>query len=398
MRYDRSGMADFQQQGPITTLHRLVDSDGAEVSRFFDQRDVGKRVALILPCLISEFDGPALPRMVEQLCELDWLGRVIVGVDGADSNSFEAARALITQLPQATTTVWNDDDAMKAFDQKLGIAAGSGKGRNLWRCVGVAAGFEEVDTIVVHDADISTYESSFVARLAQPIVDDRLGFDFVKGFYPRFDSEGLNGRLTRLLVGPLLESLISLAPENADLRYLGSFRYPLAGEFASRISVAQSIAMPEHWGVDISLLAAVKALGAGIAQTDLSDRYDHKHQLLSADNAEVGLHRMARDVISTLLSIAGRDIVDADTFDEKLQHAVSAHRANAISNGIPVNEDEELVAVKLFSQLIRETQRVLPPDLPSWDQLRCEFPGCVQDLAEVVDSQNTSPGAISSSP
>ena len=166
MRYDRSGMADFQQQGPITTLHRLVDSDGAEVSRFFDQRDVGKRVALILPCLISEFDGPALPRMVEQLGELDWLGRVIVGVDGADSNSFEAARTLITQLPQATTTVWNDDDAMKAFDQKLGIAAGSGKGRNLWRCVGVAAGFEEVDTIVVHDADISTYESSFVARLA----------------------------------------------------------------------------------------------------------------------------------------------------------------------------------------------------------------------------------------
>ena len=121
--------------------------------------------------------------------------------------------------------------------------------------------------------------------------------------------------------------------------------------------------MPEHWGVDISLLAAVKALGAGIAQTDLSDRYDHKHQLLSADNAQLGLHRMARDVISTLLSIAGRDIVDADTFDEKLQHAVSAHRANAISNGIPVNEDEELVAVKLFSQLIRETQRVLPPDL-----------------------------------
>ena len=44
------------------------------------------------------------------------------------------------------------------------------------RSVGVAAGFGEVDTIVVHDADISTYESSFIARLARPIVDDRLGF------------------------------------------------------------------------------------------------------------------------------------------------------------------------------------------------------------------------------
>ncbi len=391
-------MADFQQQGSITTLHRLVDSDSAEVARFFAQRDVGKKVALILPCLISEFDGPALPRMLDQLSDLDWLGRVIVGVDGADKNSFEAAQALIAQLPQATTTIWNDDAAMKAFDKKLGIAAGSGKGRNLWRCVGVAASFEEVDTIVVHDADISTYESSFVARLARPIVDDRLGFDFVKGFYPRFDSAGLNGRVTRLLVGPLLESLISIAPGNADLRYLASFRYPLAGEFASRISVAQSIAMPEHWGVDISLLTAAKACGAAIAQTDLSDRYDHKHQLLSADNAELGLHRMARDVISTLKSIAGSDVVDANTFDEKLRHALSAHRANAISNGIPVNEDEESVAVKLFSQLIRETRSVLPPDLPSWDQLRCEFPACVQDLAAVVESQNTSPGAISSSP
>ena len=70
-------------------------------------------------------------------------------------------------------------------------------------CVGVAAGFEEVDTIVVHDADISTYESSFVARLAQPIVDDRLGFDFVKGFIlgsiARFEWTAYS-----TVVGPLL--------------------------------------------------------------------------------------------------------------------------------------------------------------------------------------------------
>ena len=398
MRYDRSGMADFQQQGPITTLHRLVDSESAEASNYFAQPDVGNGVALILPCLVSEFDGSALPRIVEQLSELNWLGRVVVGVDGADKHSFEAAQELISQLPQVTSVIWNDDDAMKAFDRKLGIAPGSGKGRNLWRCLGVAIGFDEIDTIVVHDADISTYEASFVARLAHPIVDDRLGFDFVKGFYPRFDNAGLNGRVSRLLVGPLLESLISVVPENADLKYLESFRYPLAGEFASRISVAQSIAMPEHWGVDIALLTAARSLGAAVAQTDLSDRYDHKHQLLSADNAELGIHRMARDVISTLLSIAGLDKVDANRFDEELRHAVSAHRANAISNGLPAGEGDEEVAARLFSQLIRETQRVLPPDLPSWDQLRLDFPSCVQDLASVVESQNTSPGAMRSSP
>ena len=107
---------------------------------------------------------------------------------------------------------------------------------------------------------------------------------------------------------------------------------------------------------------------------------------------------MAGDVIGTLLSIAGTDVIDANMFDEKLQHAASAHRANAISNGIPANEGQELVAGKLFSQLIRESRAVLPPDLPSWDQLCCDFPDCIQDLAGIVDSQNTSPGAISSSP
>ena len=123
-----------------------------------------------------------------------------------------------------------------------------------------------------------------------------------------------------------------------------------------------------------------------------------RSQLLSADNAQSGLHRMAGDVIGTLLSIAGTDVIDANMFDEKLQHAASAHRANAISNGIPANEGQELVAGKLFSRLIRESQAVLPPDLPSWDQLCCDFPDCIQDLAGIVDSQNTSPGAISSSP
>ena len=391
-------MADFQQQGPITTLHRLNTDRSEEALTYFAQPDVGNGVALILPCLISEFDGSALPKIVQHLSELEWLGRVIVGVDGADSNSFEAAQSLFSRLPQPTTVVWNDSGDMKEFDRKVGIGPGTGKGRNLWRCVGVANGFSQIDTVVVHDADISTYKASFVARLAHPIVDERLGFDFVKGFYPRLDEAGLNGRVTRLLVWPLLASLVSLAPENVRLRYLESFRYPLAGEFASRISVANSIAMPEHWGVDIALLTAAQSLGAAVAQTDLTDRYDHKHQLLSVDDANLGLHHMARDVISTLLSVAGLDEVDADIFDESLRHAVSAHRANSISNGIPVNEPEEVAAVALFSKLVRETKSALPPELPSWDQLRLEFPGCVQDLASLVESHSTSPGATGSSP
>ncbi len=391
-------MADFHQQGPITTLHRLTDDANDEALAFVSQPSLGNRVALILPCLISELEGSALPEMVAQISTLDWLGRIIIGVDGADADSFKAAQTLFSSLPQHTTVIWNDSQDMRSFDRNIGLAAGTGKGRNLWRCFGIVAGCEEIDTVVVHDADISTYESAFVARLAHPIIDDRMGFDFVKGFYPRFDRQGLNGRVTRLLVGPLLASLASLGSNHPAVEYLQSFRYPLAGEFAARASLTTSIMMPEHWGADIWLLIAAHTLGAQVAQTDLTNRYDHKHQTLSPDDRDVGLHRMARDIISTLVSISGHEGIDVDDFDKRVHQAVLSHRANAISNALPTNSEDETLAAELFSNLVREKGAALPPDLPSWKQLSTEFPNCVQDLMAVVESQSISPGETDSSP
>tara|TARA_B100000902_G_scaffold60749_1_gene67846 strand:- start:489 stop:1664 length:1176 start_codon:yes stop_codon:yes gene_type:complete len=391
-------MADFHQQGPITTLHRLTDSANTQAQSFVSTRSIGSRVALVLPCLISELEGSALPKMVKQISDLGWLGRVIVGIDGADADSFKAAQALFASLPQQTTVIWNDSEGMASFDQNIGLSPGTGKGRNLWRCFGAVAAYNDIDTVVVHDADISTYESAFVARLAHPIVDDRMGFDFVKGFYPRFDHQGMNGRVTRLLVGPLLDSLASSNPSDLNIRYLQSFRYPLAGEFAARTSITRSIEMPEHWGVDLSLLANVLSMGVQIAQTDLTDRYDHKHQMLSLDDPESGLHRMARDIISTLVLASGLDGIDVADFDMKLDHAVFSHRSNAVSNDIPTNSEAENSAAALFKTLVREKQTSLPTNLPSWNQLSTEFPNCIQDLMVAVESQSISAGATGTSP
>ena len=175
-------MADFHQRGPITTLHRLTADANAEATSSVSDPRIGKGVALLLPCLITEFDSPVLTEMVRQISRLEWLGRVIVGIDGASKNSFVKAQQLFSSLPQEITIVWNDSPAMKVFENSVGVDPEAGKGSNLWRCIGVVAAFGGIETIVVHDADISTYESSFVARLAHPIVDERLGFDFVKGF------------------------------------------------------------------------------------------------------------------------------------------------------------------------------------------------------------------------
>jgi len=398
MRDDRIGMADFHQHGPITTLHRLTDGANTQALSFLSQPSVGRGVALVLPCLITELEGSALPEIVRQISELDWLGRVIVGVDGADADSFKAAQSLFDSLPQQTTVIWNDSEGMESFDQNIGLPSGTGKGRNLWRCFGTVAAYADINTVVVHDADISTYESAFVSRLAYPIVDSRLGFDFVKGFYPRFDHQGLNGRVTRLLVGPLLDSLASHEPVPPTIKYLQSFRYPLAGEFAARAALTSSITVPEHWGVDISLLANIHSLGVRVAQTDLTDRYDHKHQMLSPNDRESGLHRMARDIISTIVSISGRESVDSSDFDARLDHALLAHRSNALNNAIPVNSEAENSAKMLFARLVREQQTPLPQNLPSWNQLSTEFPDCIQWLMSAIESQSTSDGATDTAP
>jgi hypothetical protein len=107
---------------------------------------------------------------------------------------------------------------------------------------------------------------------------------------------------------------------------------------------------------------------------------------------------MARDIISTLVSISGHEGIDVDDFDKRVHQAVLSHRANAISNALPTNSEDETLAAELFSNLVREKGAALPPDLPSWKQLSTEFPNCVQDLMAVVESQSISPGETDSSP
>jgi glucosyl-3-phosphoglycerate synthase len=192
--------------------------------------------------------------------------------------------------------------------------------------------------------------------------------------------------------------LSSSAQANQHISYLQSFRYPLAGEFATRVPIATSLAIPEHWGVDISLLMAARALKCHIAQTDLTDNYDHKHQSLSLEHPESGLHRMARDIISTTLSLSGVTVVDAPEFDRKASETIAAHRANAISNSLPFDDAQEESAVALFCKLIREEPSPLPSDLPAWDQLEKQFPDCLAELKLAVESQSTAPGSREISP
>lgn len=146
-----------------------------------------------------------------------------------------------------------------------------GKGEALWKSLLVTKG----DLLVFVDADLTSWGPHFVSGLVGPLLADEQ-VRLVKGFYTRVrtESDGSTstegGRVTELVARPL----ISLWwPELADVVQ------PLAGEWAARRSLMESLSIPVGYGVELATLmdtAATYGLDA-VAQVDLGSRA-HRHQ------------------------------------------------------------------------------------------------------------------------
>jgi len=170
----------------------------------------------------------------------------------------------------------------------------TGKGENLWKALHVATG----DIICYIDGDISNFHPGFVTGLIGPLLADP-GIDYVKAFYERPLDRGEStlassgGRVSEILIRPLVSLFY---PE------LAFILQPLAGEYAARRSVLESLPFPTGYGVEIAHLidlAAAGKLGA-IAQTDLVKRV-HRNR----DDDELG--QMAFAILRVVLRRLERD-------------------------------------------------------------------------------------------
>ena len=119
-----------------------------------------------------------------------------------------------------------------------------GKGRACWLAIGYVLAEERAAYIAFQDADVVNFSRAMLARLVLPAVEPTVDFDFVKAYYARV-SDRLHGRVTRLLLTPLLAAFTRLIGQDPYIRYLSSFRYALSGEFAvkSRPRVAHAPAL-----------------------------------------------------------------------------------------------------------------------------------------------------------
>jgi glucosyl-3-phosphoglycerate synthase len=402
-------MGDFHQNGIIAILHNLsrqpVEVLEEEIRKFTQER----RLGLVLPSLFSELEGKALVQIVEKLEKADYLNQVVIGLDRADQDQFAHACKFFNRLPQHHRILWNDGPRLREIDaelSKLGLAPSEpGKGRNVWYCFGYVLASDLADAIALHDCDIVTYERSLLARLIYPVANPDFAFKFCKGYYARFTESKVNGRVSRLLVSPLLAALKKVIGSNESLDYLETFRYPLAGEFSMRTEVLKDLRMPSDWGLEVGILYEMKRNHSlsRICQVDIAETYDHKHQPLSQGDAHAGLSKMSIDIAKAIfrkLATEG-EVFSMETFRTiKATYYrialdfVEIYANDAAINGLVLDRHLEEKSVELFAKNIMDAGQAYlenphhSPHIPTWDRVRSAVPDIMNRLKEAVEKDH----------
>lgn len=400
-------MSDFFQNGIITTLHDLGSRSPQDLMAEVSRQACNSPVTLLLPCLASELDGPALAPLVGQLATIPWLGTIVVGLDQADGSAYQRARRLFAPLPQAHHVIWNDGPKVTALLQEwqeAGLAPRDrGKGHNLWLGLGLVQALGQAEVVALLDGDVVNFEPRMLTRLVFPVVHQESGYVFAKGFYPRISQNVIYGRVTRLFVTPLIRALRRCLPPTRYLEFLDSFRYPLAGECAMRMSAARRLHLPSDWGMEIGVLTEVfrDHSTRQLCQVDIASGYDHKHQVfdLHQSQPDRGLARMSRDItLSLFRGLASQgQVVDlglvrtvVTAYQRIVFDLMESYAHDAAINGLRIDRGQEQQAVDVFSTNLFEAGRRFVeedrhlPLTPTWDEVSRLRPDALSLLVEAV--------------
>ncbi|MGH1368618.1 MAG: glycosyl transferase [Maritimibacter sp.] len=394
-------MADFHQNGNITTLHNLRTRSVEELNYELSTYAQNRKISLILPSLFSELEGPALNNILDELAKVPYLHRIIIGLDRADETQYRHARAFFARLPQEHIVIWNDSPRMIELGERLermGLAPSEpGKGKNVWSCMGYLIGCADSAVMAIHDCDILTYNNEMLARLVYPVANPAFSYQVAKGYYPRVGEGKLNGRVTRLLVSPLLIALKRVVGDRDYLDYLRSFRYPLSGEFAMRTGILPDLRIPSDWGLEIGVLSEAwrNLAPKAVCQVEISDAYDHKHQVLSPEDASTGLSRMSTDICKALFrKLAADGTVFTPnvfrtlkaTYYRSALDLLEGYYDDAKMNGLAFDRHSEEKSIELFAEnIIRAGNAFLDnphetPFIPTWNRVHAADPAFLTDL------------------
>ncbi|RXJ76975.1 glycosyl transferase [Arcobacter sp. F155] len=388
-------MADFFQNGAITTLQNLGNRSLESIENELEEFSKRRRMVLLLPALYSEFETPAMAKIIEELKSVKYLYKIILGLDKATKEQFEEVKELMSVLPCKVDVLWNDGPNIQKLYKQLeeegfpGLQD-PGKGRNVWTMMGYGLTDKDAYAFALHDCDIVNYSKEIPARLFYPIVHPALDFEFNKGFYSRVTTK-LHGRATRLLFTPLVNSLVKVFGSNKYLEYMESFRYSLSGEFSFIRSLGRGIGISPTWGLEVSTLSEVykNTSNKRICQTEIMETYEHKHQDLGSQASGGGIYKMANDIAKTIFRVLAQEGVifsEASfktllaTYFQESRFEISKYNALSKINGLQYNREKEIKAVEAFQDAIKQASLEFyedpmgVPSLPPWITVRSVLP------------------------
>lgn len=398
-------MPDFYQHDLVTTIHDLHTGRLNRLEDMLRESTQQNPVGLVLPVTASDMRAEPFTRIVDELVAADYIDTVVVSLGVApDKKDYDETLRKIAPLGERAKVLWTDGPEIQSLYGELieaGIAVSTaGKGRSVWTAFGYLLDDPRIETFVLHDCDIVDYDRLLLARLCLPMVHPGLDFEFCKAYYARA-TDRMHGRVVRLLVAPLLRALMRIYPNSEFLRFLGSFRYPLSGEFSLTRNLARTNRIPSDWGLEVGTLAEVYRNTSlkRVCQTDLCRLYEHKHQQFSIEEKNAGLMRMATDILTTIYrTLASQGVLLSDTAFTSLrasylrmaQDCIRQYAADAVINDLSFDRHVEEMSIEAFADCITAASEIFRADpsgvaaIPNWTRVRAAFPGFTRRLRETT--------------
>ena len=402
-------MGEFSQNGVVANLHDFSTRTTDQIEKDLEKFSKSRPMELILPCLYSELEGDALPKIVNEISKTKYLNHIIIGLDKANKLQAKKAWKFFKKLKVPFSILWNGWQKLKKLDKELKkivlAPKQMGKGRNVWYCIGMAIARDEARSVALHDCDNKTYDRRLLAKLFYPVENPLFNYEFCKGYYPRIADNRMHGRVARLLVNPLLTAMEKTIGKSDYIDFMKSFKYPLAGEFSFRRNILPELRISSDWGIEIAILSEMQRnySSNNICQVELADNYDHKHQILSIKDSSKGLSKMSIDIIKTLvrkLATQGYSFSKETfrsikaTYYRSALDLIDIYRSDAQMNGLKFDSHNEEKTVELFALNIMKAGELFfespmdTPFIPTWHRVKSAIPDFLDRFKESVKADN----------
>ncbi len=251
-------------------------------------------LALVMPCLVTELDQPALAGMVSSWPRTPYLDTVVISLDRADAAGFERAldyfRALGGAPWSCGTTPTRSRASVREIERDgLGLGPRPARGARCGWPSATSSPRSARRRVAFHDADVVDYERSLLANLVYPILHPSLGVRLLQGVL-----RALHGPPARPGHPPAGAAAAPGARRRRGRHPYLSYLAPSATRSPARSRSTPTccgwLRIPGDWGLEVGLLFEVLRHRSArrICQVDVADRFEHKHQPLCPPSTSPG--------------------------------------------------------------------------------------------------------------